>query len=75
MTSGPAPMCVDCKYYFHRGLACKAFPDGIPDDILFAEFDHREPHPKDGGIQFSPLPDRDTVVTRLGFYPWDEEEG
>jgi hypothetical protein len=31
---------------------CKAFPDGIPDDIYLEEFDHRLPYPGDHGIRF-----------------------
>jgi hypothetical protein len=34
-------------------LTCTAFPDwpGIPDEILFNEFNHNRPHPGDHGIQ------------------------
>lgn len=47
------PMCVICK---HRtiGVACEAFPDGIPQDIYVGSFDHRLPHKGDGGITFEP---------------------
>lgn len=34
---------------------CAAFPGGIPDEILFGGFDHREAHPDDNGIRFAPL--------------------
>jgi len=30
---------------------CDAFPDGIPQEILLNELDHREPHPDDNGLQ------------------------
>lgn len=33
-------------------LICFAFPDGIPEDILNGEFDHKKPHEGDHGIQF-----------------------
>ena len=31
---------------------CTAFPDGIPAEIMGNEFDHRNPHPNDGGVRF-----------------------
>lgn len=33
-------------------LICKAFPKGIPHEILSSEFNHINKHPKDHGIQF-----------------------
>ncbi len=35
---------------------CDAFPDGIPEEILFGPFDHTEPYPGDHGLRYSPLP-------------------
>ena len=50
------PQCVFCTH--HRtgdtGPVCDAFPDGIPERILRNQFDHRKPHPHDGGVQFNP---------------------
>ena len=53
---GNAPICLECKH-FHRdskreGFTCDAFPDGVPEEIIMGEFDHRKPHPDDRGIQF-----------------------
>jgi len=61
---GSAPVCLNCKF-FHRdplqdrsgenGLTCDAYPDGIPDAILFGDSDHKTPYPGDHGITFEPI--------------------
>lgn len=33
-------------------FSCDAFPDGVPAEIQFGGFDHREPFKGDGGIHF-----------------------
>jgi len=46
-----SPICFDCIYYLDN-YKCKAFPNGIPRDIVFSEADHHKPYPGDGGIQY-----------------------
>ena len=48
-----------CAYCVHcfprdekRGMACAAFPDGMPMEIPFGIHDHRDPYPGDNGIRF-----------------------
>ena len=53
MSYFPIPLCYFCKHVnLETGLDCKAFPEGIPGDILFLKYDHRYPLPSDHGIQF-----------------------
>ena len=43
---GPRPDCMDCKHYDrdnHDGITCKAFPRGIPDNILVEQEKHTKP--------------------------------
>ena len=59
--------CIHCKHFQKyreddRKFLCNAFPQGIPDEIVDAKFDHRKPHPNDNGIQFVMNPDRGDMV-------------
>lgn len=58
MTSFSAPICMAClhRHIEGDGFTCDAFPDGIPDEIIQSEADHREPFPGDQGIQFEEDP-------------------
>ena len=52
-------LCDGCNHLDYN-LACAAFPDGIPQEILSGHFDHHNPwpdadNPKDHGIRFEPI--------------------
>ena len=52
---GNSTQCISCFWYVGRisdGVACYAFPTGIPPDIIEGRFDHREPYPDDAGIHW-----------------------
>lgn len=56
MTTGTT-ICFACARFRpwdfeHPQAYCAAFPDGIPDDIMFGGFDHRKPHDGDHGLGF-----------------------
>lgn len=50
------PQCFDCKNFIKKydndKYVCKAFPDGIPDDVLMNRVDHSAPIENDNGIHF-----------------------
>ena len=46
--------CMECSHW-EGNIICKAFPDGIPEEILNGKHDHAEPHKEDGGIQFESI--------------------
>jgi len=61
MTTGPAPQCLSCVHRIKLGfdedprtatMRCKAFPDGIPDELWNTRVFHDKPYPGDRGIQF-----------------------
>jgi hypothetical protein len=51
--------CVSCKH-FVPDFTCKAFPEGIPEEIYSGEFDHAKPYKKDdvddNGTQWEKAP-------------------
>lgn len=78
MTTGaPIQLCWFCKHFdadYQRQafrFRCSAFPKEVPREIPGGEhgpsFDHRLPHPDDGGIQFEMLDDFDALQQRLPF--------
>lgn len=50
------PQCFECKHLDPNApkgvMRCDAFPGGIPNAILLAEHDHKDPFPGDHGILF-----------------------
>lgn len=38
-------MCEDCTYRKDESFSCKAFPAGIPGDVLSGDFIHDRVHP------------------------------
>jgi hypothetical protein len=54
MVNRYAAICIACERlrFRQQGGYCAAFPHGIPDDIAFGMFDHREGHEGDNGVRF-----------------------
>ena len=50
--------CIDCKHYQGRrpegGYRCDAYPDRIPNPIVFGDHDHTKPYRGDRGVLFEP---------------------
>jgi hypothetical protein len=49
--------CYKCKHLHPKDVTtdtrtCNAFPNGIPDKILWEDVEHNQPYAGDGGIQF-----------------------
>jgi hypothetical protein len=65
MSDRPPPMCVVCRHRTPRLPTCGAFPDGIPDEIYFDYFDHRQPYAGDGGVRFEPASDVSEEEVRI----------
>jgi hypothetical protein len=46
--------CVWCRHRSSDGRRCRAFPDGIPEEIANNRHDHRLPYNGDSGVRFAP---------------------
>ncbi len=50
--------CLNCKNYIQESFVeCKAYPNGIPFEIVSGELSHTEHLPNDNGIKFEPIED------------------
>lgn len=65
----PIIQCESCKHYNRGENNCKAFPNGVPTEILWGEIDednlrfinvhdHKTPYPGDNGIRFEPIEEK-----------------
>lgn len=58
MTVPLVPICFACSHYIEANETCNAFPEGIPEAILFEGEDHRRAYPHDNGVRFELNPDK-----------------
>lgn len=65
--------CPNCIHYT-GGLTCKAFPDGIPDEILEG-MPHTEPYAGDNGITFKIDPKNEYAPYFVGKFGKEVLEG
>jgi hypothetical protein len=51
----------DCATCVHKSIyfaTCKAFPNGIPKQLLSGELQHRTPFQGDSGIMYEPIKEK-----------------
>lgn len=59
------PQCFSCKHLEEDApMHCAAFPEEIPDDIVYNKFDHRKPHEDDHGVRFEALEGMESPFAR-----------
>jgi hypothetical protein len=71
-------LCFWCKHFDTTSLkgsdaSCAAFPNGIPEQIWYLRYDHREPHEGDKGILFEKLDDFDEMIPLMRDNLTDEQ--
>lgn len=47
--------CTFCTHRSPDGTRCKAYPKGIPVEILYNLHDHAREFPGDGGLRYQPI--------------------
>ncbi len=47
--------CMECIFLYDNLISCKAFPKGIPNEILDGKFNHNKPFKGDNGIRFEEI--------------------
>lgn len=47
-------ICFKCKHFAVNGIGCAAFPEGIPDEIQFANIHNKPLKSQDNDIVFEP---------------------
>lgn len=55
------PICFECKHFqgaWKGAPRCKAFPNGIPRELMREKAKHDAPYPGDHGIQFEQYVDK-----------------
>lgn len=68
---GPEPIhhCTTCRNYdFHQKAGsniCKAFPTGIPREIMEGFFDHIYPHDGDHGVRYEKMTEVEEKTLRI----------
>ena len=57
MSIGGAPLCSFCQRFIRNQdtLVCSAYPEGIPEEIIESQVDHRDPVEGDHGLMFVPM--------------------
>lgn len=58
-------LCIRCKNYIGN-WKCKAYENGIPNEILFSKMWHTKPYLNDNGITFQPKTKKDEKLLTLG---------
>jgi hypothetical protein len=47
--------CATCRHKSIYFTTCKAFPNGVPEQLLSGELNHRTPFTGDHGIMYKPV--------------------